>query len=55
MLEVLKGFSSERRIYESALVGQTTIALITCLKKLNVSGAFLTGGEKVKSIAFWGS
>ena len=33
----------ERRIYESTLVGQTDqIALITRLKKLNVSDAFLT-------------
>ena len=37
----LKGFPSERRIYESTFGRTDQIALITCLKKLNVSGASL--------------
>ena len=36
-----KEIPSERRIYESTLVGQTKLSLIMCLKILNVSGAVL--------------
>ena len=38
--QVSKGFPSERRIYESTLVGQTKLLSKTCLKKINVSDAF---------------